>query len=78
MITKNSIDLRFETAPCFALGFRGMCGALSVKNENCGTVKCPFYKPIGCKDWIRVEDCQGVHLVPPEEWRKVWRRYLHV
>jgi len=41
--------------------------------------KCPFYKPKGCEDWIRVERDGQVWLVPPEEYynreeRKKWQR----
>jgi hypothetical protein len=51
---------------------------LRKKDEHCGTAKCPFYKPQGCKEWIRVEDEHGKNLVPPEEWRKAWLRYLYI
>lgn len=42
------------------------CRALSAIGEGCGSYRCPFYKPEGCKDWIRIEDETGVHIIPPE------------
>jgi hypothetical protein len=53
---------------CFAkttggcLIFGGKC------KTGCGTYKCDFYKPDGCKDWIRCNSENGlVKLFPPEE-----------
>lgn len=77
VITKNSIDLNLTESPCYGYS-RGYCMVLRTKDKNCGTAKCPFYKPQGCKDWVRVEDEQGKNLVPIEEWRKTWMRYLHI
>lgn len=68
MITLHSIDLRYIKDPCFAEMAGKGCRALSVKSEYCRSQKCPFYKPQGCKDWVRVEDKRGISVVPPEEY----------
>ena len=68
MITKHSIDLCMTNDPCFALTYDRDCKILIVPHTKCGTHKCPFYKPMGCKDWIREEDGTGVNLIPPEDW----------
>lgn len=67
MITRHSIDLKRISEPCFGLSRTYDCRVLKGGDVNCGTYKCPFYKPIGCKDWVRIEDRQGVNLIPPEE-----------
>lgn len=36
---------------------------------ECGTYGCPFYKPLGCEDWIRLEEDGEIHLYAPEEVR---------
>jgi hypothetical protein len=78
LITKHSIDLSYTDDPCFGLLMGRYCGILRKKEEACGTAKCPFYKPVGCEDWVRVEDGQGKNLVPPEEWRKAWMHYISI
>lgn len=67
MITLHSIDLKNVNEPCYAEMQGGGCRALLVKHQECRTWKCPFYKPQLCKEWVRIEDKQGVNLVPPEE-----------
>lgn len=68
MITKHSIDLRFAAEPCFAL-HRNMCTALDAPDaKTCCTVRCPFYKPKDLRGSVRVEDKQGVNLVPFGEY----------
>ena len=44
-------------------------GCTVVKDEyiECGH-QCPFYKPIGCEDWIRKEIEGEAWIVPPEEY----------
>lgn len=75
MITLHSIDLRYIKDPChFTTPRYGGCKLLTTDHKQCGTYKCPFYKPQGCKDWIRVEDRQGVSLVPAEEYYRYRRR----
>lgn len=68
MITLHSIDLAHVHEKCFAEGYKGVCKLLTVKSDVCRTSKCPFYKPDECKDWVRVEDKQGVSLIPFEEY----------
>lgn len=51
--------------PCFAQMAMG-CKILTC--ECTGKEHCPFYKPIWCNDWIRVERGKEVWLVPPEEY----------
>ncbi len=50
---------------CFADMSSG-CKATTAFCE--GRNNCPFYKPEGCEDWIRVERNGEVWLVPPEEY----------
>ena len=73
MITLHSIDLKTTDEPCFGRTRIGGCRVLTALAKECG-YKCQFYKPDGCKDWIRVEDRQGVNLIPPEEYEKEIRR----
>jgi hypothetical protein len=54
--------------PCFAQMHNG-CKVLTTECE--GKRKCPFFKPEGCEDWIRVERNGKVWLVPPEEYYEV-------
>lgn len=69
MITLHSIDLKYIKEPCLFLTPRyDVCKLLTTGHKSCGSYKCPFYKPQGCKDWIRVEDGHGVSLVPAEEY----------
>lgn len=53
---------------CFARMFDD-CTALAPQTvmHGCGTYRCPFYKPSGCKDWIRLERPNYMVLLPPEE-----------
>ena len=75
MITLHSIDLKYIKGPCIFITPRyGGCKLLTIEHKSCGTYKCPFYKPKGCKDWIRVEDRQGVSIVPEEEYFRARRR----
>ena len=73
MITKNSIDLKSTYDNCYAESLKGTCKILISKSKHCRTHRCPFYKPQGAKEWIRVEDKKGVYLVPPEEYGNVSR-----
>lgn len=67
MITLHSIDLTTTKEVCFALAYDGDCRVLIVPHRKCCSADCPFYKPKGCADWIRIEDRQGINLIPPEE-----------
>lgn len=63
------VKLKYETdgACCNLSGKR--CLALSVKEKKCGTYLCPFYKPEGCADWIRIDKGASVEMYTPEERR---------
>ena len=67
MITKHSINLKNINEPCFAKTKLGVCRVYGLFQEGCGSYKCPFYKPAGCKEWVRIEDRTGINLIPPEE-----------
>lgn len=70
MITLHSINLKEVTGPCFAtIGYKEKsgCRLLIRSHKGCGSYKCPFYKPQGCKDWVRIDDRMGVNLIPPED-----------
>lgn len=72
MITKNSIDLTLCDAECCGLSKRKgerTCVVLCTEEPKCST-ECPFYKPKGCHDWIKIEDSDGINLIPPEEYQK--------
>ena len=76
MKTPHSINLMSVKERCFAMD-EGICDAMTIKQKHCGTWKCPFYKPEGCKEWIRLEDEYGINLIPPEEanWGRVMTEY---
>ena len=68
MKTKNSVDLLPKTTDrCWALLSEG-CSILTRASKKCGSCECSFYKPVDCGDWIRVEDEEGITLIPPEEY----------
>ena len=70
MKTHNSLDLMQCDTPC-AMSFKQnsvACGLLTRYGKECGSAECPFYKPRGCKDWIRTEDEDGISIIPPEEY----------
>ena len=56
---------------------KNKCDALTEIHEGCGTAECPFYKPEGCKKWIRFIHEDKVYVAPPEsryrknEWIKL-------
>lgn len=73
MITEHSVDMTVgsECPKCFAYQVvfgNIVCAVLRKADENCGSYKCPFYKPQGCEEWIRIEDGDGINLIPPEEY----------
>ena len=51
---------------CFAERHGGGCVVLSVR-LSCNP-RCPFYKPVGCEDWIRREVGDEIWLIPQEEY----------
>lgn len=70
MITKHSIDLTMVREPCFAWSPVVGCKILTDEIDGCGTYRCPFYKPVNCRDWIRIEDGRGISMVPPEDLKE--------
>ena len=75
MKTRNSINLSGCRLICFGLRTPHGKKTCSVKKDttpDCG-VACPFYKPDACEDWIRVEDRDGINLIPPEEYAAAGR-----
>lgn len=58
--------------PCFAQLKMG-CKILTTDCE--GKAECPFYKPKGCEDWIRIEHNGQVWVVTPEEYYPDSRYY---
>jgi hypothetical protein len=53
-----------QVIPCFG---KRPTGCSAIKRKKCPRW-CDFYKPAGCKDWIRVERGDEVWLIPPEEY----------
>ena len=66
----NVIPLNELSGPCCALsacaGLK-VCSVLIKENPSCDYT-CPFYKPEGCRDWVRTEQNGCITLVPPEEY----------
>lgn len=61
---------------CFAMMADG-CACLNGLNERCGTYLCPFYKPTGCKDWVRLDTRAMVRLFVPEELgERTWEKSI--
>lgn len=58
------VEIAVVNDKCFALTERG-CVCLD-DDSQCGKC-CPFYKPAGCEDWVKVEIDGEVWLIPPEE-----------
>ena len=61
------VEITGVTDKCFA-DLYGGCAILT-DNSRCG-YRCPFYKPIGCEDWVRLETKNEIFLIPPEELTK--------
>ena len=76
MITKHSIAINDSLGECFAAVLHGAsCKVLKRPVPECGTAGCPFYKPKGCCDWVRVQDGKQATLVPPEEYyEERWKK----
>lgn len=57
---------------CFA-NMRDGCAVMGSKAPmtGCNSYRCPFYKPSGCEDWMRIEKSASISLIPPEEYRMV-------
>ena len=68
MLTKHSLNLKQIDSPCFAfIGKTGGCRVMATTSEDCGTYKCPFYKPKDCRDWVRIDGGDGANIIPPED-----------
>lgn len=66
---ESKMILNYGGGECFAeAGRKEGCKILSRQSAYCRTYKCPFYKPRGCKDWIRRQDGKQVSIIPPEEY----------
>ena len=65
MRTRNSIDAAYVDDPFWATNI-----TCPVKHRPavCSAYDCGFYKPESCKDYIRVEDKDGINFIPPEEY----------
>lgn len=54
---------------CFGISPRtGKCSCLTEQSPDCGTIKCPFYKPESKKNWKRVEKNGKVTFEPIRCW----------
>lgn len=60
------IELKDCTDRCFAEVME-QCGLLT-EITNCDYT-CPFYKPKGCRDWVRTDD----KLYAPEEYAETFK-----
>ena len=63
MVKINDLDER-----CFA-ELKSGCGVLSRNDYKCSP-QCPFYKPRGCEDWVRIVKGEEIWLIPPEEYER--------
>lgn len=71
------IDIRFSTEPCF--GFSKWIGnhcTVLTEVKTCGA-RCPFYKPVGCENWIKRETEKEIWLIPPEEYAKIAEKVMN-
>ena len=58
---------------CFAaVASNEGCLILSFRDDRCGTYACPFYKPMGCKTWVRLDGKNGVALMTKQEYFKLY------
>ena len=62
------VEISKISEKCFAEIYSG-CLILCDTQPECNP-QCPFYKPIGCEDWIRREIGDEVWLIPPEEYKE--------
>lgn len=61
------VRLKYESDGRCAMHRAETCMVLYKQHQKCGTYLCPFYKPEGCKDWVRLDRPNSVVLIPPEE-----------
>ena len=62
------IDLQDCIDKCYA-EISHDCSLLVETAEQCN-YKCAFYKPSGCKDWIRMMHNGRAVICPPEEYER--------
>lgn len=69
MIWRQILKRGYEDSDgvCCMYHIKRGCISLTNTQETCGTYSCPFYKPIGCGDWVRRDGDKHVWLIPPEE-----------
>ena len=57
---------------CEVLTEEAMIGI--IYDKACCTYACPFYKPEGSRDWLRLDRGDGfIKMYPPEETRRTCR-----
>jgi hypothetical protein len=61
----KGIKITDQVTLCFAKATKG-CRILH--HTKVCPKKCVFYKPKGCRDWVRVERDGEVWVIPPEEY----------
>ena len=66
------IDITDYTEKCFADGL-GECRVLSETITTECNATCPFYKPKGCNDWVRIDTKTSVYLLTPEEYERSFK-----
>jgi len=57
----------FALTPQYDFGNRCKAMAEGKESDKCGTYECPFYKPYGCEDWVRIEKDGEIIMYTPEE-----------
>lgn len=67
MLRRDYID---RDGKCFALAVDESCSILK-KNKQCGSYRCPFYKPKDMRDWVKLERNGRIYLIEPEETENV-------
>lgn len=63
------IDITKSTEKCFADSL-GECRVLSETISLECNASCPFYKPIGCREWVRINTKAKAWLLTPEEYEE--------
>lgn len=64
---KLQIRLKYEDDGDCCMYRHGECIALNQLDEDCGTYKCVFYKPVGFENYRRIDGCSMVCLYPLDE-----------
>lgn len=61
------IDITDYKERCFADAM-GVCRVLTENIAFECNATCPFYKPKGCREWVRINTSTKVWLLTPEEY----------